>query len=381
MDVIYLDHCATTPPEPEVVDAVTETMRAGWANPSSVHRAGQEARRRLELARAEICALLGCRESELVFTSGGTEAADLAIRGALGARAGGVLVTSRLEHAAVRELAARLADAGTEVVWLPNDDRGLIDLESLETLLEKRGGEVELVSIAWVNNETGVIQPMAEIAALCAAARVPLHSDGTQRVGKLATDVSSLPVDLLGVAAHKFGGPMGTGALYVRRGFRLAPLLVGGPHERERRAGTENLPGIVGFGVAARLARQWLDAGGPDERAPVRDRLERGLLERCAGASVNGAGAPRSWDVTNIAFEGLEAEALLLGLSERGVCASAGAACSSGSTEPSPVLLAMGLPPERVAGSIRFSIGHRTTEQEIDTAIETVAAVVGRMHA
>ncbi|MHC4428780.1 MAG: cysteine desulfurase family protein [Planctomycetota bacterium] len=381
MDVIYLDHCATTPPAPEVVEAVTETLRAGWANPSSIHRAGQEARRRLELARAEICALLGCRESELVFTSGGTEAADLAIRGALGASPGGVLVTSRLEHASVRELAARLEDAGTEVVWLPNDGRGLVDLESLEKLLEKRGGEVGLVSIAWVNNETGVIQPMAEIAALCAAARVPLHSDGTQRVGKLATDVSSLPVDLLGVAAHKFGGPMGVGALYVRKGFRLAPLLVGGPHERGRRAGTENLPGIVGFGVAARLARQWLDAGGPEERAPVRDRLERGLLERCAGASVNGAGAPRSWDVTNIAFEGLEAEGLLLGLSERGVCASAGAACSSGSTEPSPVLLAMGLPPERVAGSLRFSIGRWTTEREIDTAIETVAAVVGRMHA
>lgn len=383
MEPIYLDNAATTRPAEEVVAAVTEALRAGWANPSSIHRAGQAVRRALDLARASVAELIGCEERELVFTSGGTESANLAVRGALGAQPGRrVLVTSRLEHPAVRELAETLAGQGVEVIWLGNDERGLVDVEALRVLLAARAAEVALVSIMWVNNETGVIQPIEAIGRLCREHGVRLHTDAVQRVGKMPVDVRELPgVDLLSFAAHKFHGPKGAGGLYVRRGIRIPAQIVGGTQERSRRAGTENVPAIAGFGVAARLSRAWL-AGDPCDRlAGLRDAFERDVADRAGGVTVNGAGAPRSWDIANLAFAQVESEPVLIVLSERGLCASGGAACSSGSIEPSPVLLAMGLPPALAAGSIRFSLCRETTPAELAAAADFVVDAVERLRA
>ena len=380
MEQIYLDSAATTRPADEVVEAMTAALRQRWANPSSIHRAGQAVRREMELARASVGELLGCQERELVFVSGGTEASSLGIRGALAAQPNRrVLVTSRLEHGAVRELAETLAGQGVEVIWLGNDEQGVVDLDALRRLLAGRGSEVALVSIMWVNNETGVIQPIEEIGGICREHGVRFHSDATQRAGKLPVDVRELPVDLLSFAAHKFHGPKGIGALYVRRGLRLQPQIIGGPQERSRRAGTENVPAIVGFGVAARLAREWLATGERGRLAALRDSFERRLIERLGEVSINGGGAPRSWDISNLAFARREAEPILLMLSERGLCASAGAACASGSLEPSPVLRAMGVPPELAEGSVRFSLCRETTADEIDRAVELVADAVTRL--
>ncbi|MHC5007281.1 MAG: cysteine desulfurase family protein [Planctomycetota bacterium] len=380
MDLIYLDNAATTRPADDVVAAMTETLGADWANPSSVHRPGQAVRRRVELARAEVAELIGCHDRELTFLSGGTEAANLAIRGGLGARPGrSALVTSRLEHSAVRELAQRLEARGTEVIWLANDRRGVVDVEDLRRVLETRADEIGVVSVMWVNNETGVIQPVEAIGELCRELDVWFHTDATQHVGKMPVDVPGLPVDLMGFAAHKFHGPKGIGALYIRRGVRLEPQMIGGAQEGHRRGGTENVAGIVGFAVAARLAREWMETGGPGRLAALRDSFEKRILDAFEQAEVNSAGAPRAADTSNIAFAGLEAEPLLLMLSERGLCASAGAACSSGSLDPSRVLLAMGIPPRLAHGSIRFSLSRETTEREIDRAVEIVTDVVTRL--
>ncbi|MHC4415359.1 MAG: cysteine desulfurase family protein [Planctomycetota bacterium] len=382
MDFIYLDNDATTKPAEEVVAAMTESLVKGWANPSSVHRAGQAVRHQVELARASVCELINCRDRELVFTAGGTEAVNLAVRGSLGADpAGKALVTSRLEHSAVRKLAETLEASGTEVIWLAHDERGLVDLNAFGRLLAEQATELALVSIMWVNNETGVLQPVEEIGRLCREHGVRFHTDATQHVGKMLTDVSVLPIDLLGFSAHKFYGPKGVGGLYIRRGVRIQPQVVGGAQERDRRGGTENVPGIIGLGVAARLAREWLATDELDRLAGLRDSFERRILERAAEAVVNGVGTPRAWHTSNIAFARLEAEAILLMLSERGVCASAGAACSSGSLDPSPVLLAMGVPPELAHGSVRFSLSRTTTDAEIDRALEIIVDVVARLRA
>ena len=378
---IYLDNNATTRPADEVVEAMTRALREEWANPSSVHRPGQSVRRQVELARTSVAELVGCLDRELVFTSGGTESANLAIRGALGAQpTRRVLVTSRLEHSAVRELAVDLESQGAEVIWLGNDELGIVDVDALRTLLRDRAAEVGLVSIMWVNNETGVMQPVERIGALCREFGVRFHTDATQYVGKLPMDVSGLPIDLLGFAAHKFHGPKGIGALYVRRGLRIQAQIVGGPHERQRRGGTENAAGIVGFGVAADLSRRWLASAAPAAARALHDAFEGELVDRL-GVSVNGGAAPRMWDTSNVAFAGLEAEPILLMLSERGVCASAGAACSSGSLEPSAVLRAMGLPEAITNGSIRFSISRETTQSEVDRAVDIIIEVIDRLRA
>lgn len=382
MRTIYLDHNATTKPAEEVVTAMTQALREGWANPSSMHRPGQAVRRQVELARESVCDLIGCRDRELVFTSGGTEAANLAISGSLAAHSNrNVLVTSRLEHSTVREPAETLERRGADVVWLANDGNGIIDLDALRRLLAPRADEIALVSIMWANNETGIIQPIEEIGRLCREHGVRFHTDATQWVGKMPTDVSSMPVDMLSFSAHKFHGPKGIGALYVRSGVRIEPQVIGGPQERERRGGTENVPGIIGLGVAARLAKRWL--AGDDRRrlATHRDSFEQRILGAVDEATVIGGDAPRLWSTSNIAFARLEAEAILLMLSERGVCASAGAACSSGSMEPSTVLLAMGLGEQLVAGSIRFSLSRDTTADEIDRALEVIVAVIGTLRA
>ena len=380
METIYLDSNATTRPAEEVVAAMAEALRAGWANPSSLHRPGQAARRQVELARESVSRLIGCRPGELVFTSGGTESANLAILGSLAARPDrNLLLTSRLEHGTVRQLAGRLAGRGTEVIWLAHDVCGLVDLDSLGRLLATRADRIGLVSIMWVNNETGVIQPVPRIARLCREHGVLFHTDATQYVGKLPVDLSSVAVDLLSFSAHKFHGPQGIGGLYLRQGVRIEPQVIGGPQEQERRGGTENVAGIVGLGAAATLARAWLATGERDRLAGIRDDFERRVRQRVGAVSVNGGSAPRIWDTSNLAFSHLEAEAILLMLSERGVCASAGAACSSGSTEPSAVLEAMGIAPPLVRGSIRFGLDRDTTEPQIDRAVEIIVEVIAKL--
>ena len=380
--VIYLDNNATTQPAPQVVEAMLAMLREDWANPSSIHRAGQRVHQRMELARESIANLIGCKPRDLTFTSGGTEAANLAIMGSLRAQPERkVIVTTRTEHGAVRTFATRLAADGCEVIWLPNDADGMVDLDSLRNTLEKRGKDIALVSVMWTNNETGVIQPIERIAAMCRDASVRFHTDATQWVGKMPTNVSALPIDLMNFASHKFHGPKGVGALYVRPRVKVIPQVVGGSQERSRRGGTENTPGIVGMGVAAELSMKWLAGDGRQGIARLRDRFEAAVLDAIPGAVVNGGDAAlgRGWGTSNIAFPGVEAEAVLLLLSERGVCASGGSACSSGALEPSPILQAMHLPPERTLGSVRFSLSRETTADEIDRAIEIVIDVVRRL--
>lgn len=378
--MIYLDNNATTQPAPEVVHAMLGALRDDWANPSSIHRPGQRVHQRMELARESVAKLIGCSERDLIFTSGGTEAANLAILGSLRAQPDRkVIVTSRIEHGAVRTFSTRCAAEGCEVIWLPNDSDGVVDVNALAELLAKRANEIAIVSIMWTNNETGVIQPIEKIGRMCRDAGVRFHTDATQWVGKMPTNVSTMPIDLMNFASHKFHGPKGIGALYVRPRVRLIPLVVGGSQERSRRGGTENTPGIIGMGVAAELAMKWLTSDGLQRIARLRDRFERAVLEAIPGSVVNSGGAQRGWGTSNIAFPGVEAEAVLLLLSERGVCASGGSACSSGALEPSPILQAMHLPPERTLGSIRFSLSRETTDAEIDEAIEIVIDVVRRL--
>ena len=400
MPWIYLDNNATTQPAPEVLAAMREMHEQYWANPSSVHRFGQMARQRIELARAAVAGLIHCRDRELIFTSGGTEANNLAMWGVLGGVQAGassdrprrVLLTTKVEHSAVRQPAEQWARSGVEVSYLPVDRSGRVDPAALAEALDRCSpAAAVLVSVQWANNETGVIQPIAELAEVCrrflrAAAvesllrkRLWLHVDATQAVGKIPVNVVEIPVDLLTLSAHKFHGPKGAGALYVRSGLTISPLLRGGPQERERRGGTENTAGIVGMGVAAELAAAFMvDFPAVARGAALRDRFERGILKAVPDALVNGT-EPRLWNTSNIAFPHLEAEAILLGLSERGVCASAGAACSSGSLDPSPVLLAMGVSEAAAHGSLRFSLSRFTTEAEIDEALRIVPEVVARL--
>ncbi|MEM1107740.1 MAG: cysteine desulfurase family protein [Planctomycetota bacterium] len=400
MDVIYLDNNATTRPLPGVTEAVAEAHEELWANPSSVHRFGQAVRQRMELARASTAKLIGARPRELVLASGGTEANNLAIWGTLGEDfSAATFITTKTEHAAVRELAENVEKRGGRVVWLPILEGGRVDLGALAELLDEasRESQIVLLSVMWANNETGVVQPIEEIAGAMTEAREAarqagravkfvFHTDATQAVGKLPVDVKfsgGACVDLLTFAAHKFHGPKGVGALWLRRGVRVRPQQLGGPQETERRGGTENVPGVIGMGVAAEAAAEFVNNN--EEIAwlrGLRDRLEERVkagLPEGVDLSVNSGGEERLWNTTNLGFRGLEAEAILLGLSERGVCASAGAACSSGSLEPSPVLRAMGVEEAVAHGSIRLSLSRFTTEAEIDRAAEVVAEVVGRL--
>ncbi|MFN0131007.1 MAG: cysteine desulfurase family protein [Phycisphaerales bacterium] len=390
--MIDLDHNATTRPSPAVIHAVTSALADHWHNPSSVHRAGQSARRQVELARAAIADLVAADPKEIVFTSSGTEAIDLAIRGSLAAfphaDAPPVVVSTAIEHAAVRDLLADLAKRGQiELRLVPVSREGIIDLAALAPLLDR----ASLCSIQWANNETGAIQPVAEIARLCQDRGIICHSDATQWIGKepvlptpsLRPSVPSSLPDLLSFAPHKFHGPKGVGVLRIRRGISLRPTLLGS-QELGRRGGTENVPGIVGAGVAAREALAFLaDPSLRDRQASLRDRFESLILTARPDAVINGPREPRRrlWNTSNIGFPRLQAEALLLMLSERGVCASAGAACSSGSLEPSPVLLAMAIPPEIALGSLRFSIGRDTTAAETDAAAAIVIDCVTRLAA
>ncbi len=377
MDVVYLDNNATTKPDAAVVQAMREMLELWYGNPSSVHRFGQRARQAVDEARGKVAELIGSDEGELVFTSGGTESINTAVRGLLAVRGTRRrIVTSTVEHSATRELCQQLGREGAEVVEVPVDGGGMLDMDALREAVTE---QTSLVSIMWANNETGVVFPVEKIAEVCRGARVPFHCDGTQAIGKVEVDVKAAGVDVMSFAAHKFHGPKGVGALYVRRGVRVRPWLIGGPQEMQRRGGTENVPGIVGMGKAAELARAALPE--MTRVGMLRDRLERGILERIADARVNGRTDVRLANTTNVGFSQLEAEAILLLLSEQGICASAGAACSSGSLEPSHVLRAMKVEEKVAHGAVRFSLSRFTTEAEIERTLEVLPKVIGRVRA
>jgi len=376
-DLTYLDNNATTRPAPEAVEAMLPYLGEWYGNPSSVHRFGQRARQAIDEARGRIAALVGSAESELLFTAGGTESINTALRGLLALRAPRQrIITTTVEHSATRELCRQLAREGATITELPVDSAGALDLDQLRAALGT-GDDVALATIMWANNETGVLFPVADIAAICKAARVPFHCDGTQAVGKVPVDVKAAGIDAMSFAAHKFHGAKGAGALYLRRGLRARPLIIGGPQEQGRRGGTENVAGIVAMGRAAELAAAALPQ--MSRVAAQRDRLEREILARIDDARVNGRTDQRLPNTTNIGFSRLEAEAILILLSERGVCASAGAACSSGSLEPSHVLKAMNVDARLAHGAIRFSLSRYTTDAEIDRALEVLPAIIARL--
>jgi cysteine desulfurase len=379
--MIYLDNNATTAVAPAVLAAMLPYFCDQYANPSSVHRFGQEARQAVEHARHQVSALLHCQPREIIFTSGGTESDNAAILGVLAAQpAKKTIVTSVVEHSAVRQPLEHLAKTGYRIIKIPVSPAGRLDLAALAAALADP--DAALASIMWANNETGVIFDIPAIADLARAHRVPLHVDAVQAAGKIPIDLAALAgVELLSVSAHKFYGPKGAGALFVRRNARWLPLIRGGPQERDRRGGTENVPAIVGLGAAAEMAAGAIASGAQASIAALRDRLEAGILQSIPDAHVIGDPASRLANTTNIGFAGLEAEAILLLLSEREICASAGAACSSGSLEPSPVLLAMGIP-ERIAhGAIRFSLSGHTTQDEIDQTLAAMPPLIARLRA
>ena len=378
MTRIYLDHNATTPPHPSVVDRMAAALRDQFGNPSSVHHFGQMAKASLDEARSAVAALLGADPSEIVFTSGGTESDNFAIRGvaeALAVTNRRHLIATGIEHEAVLNTLKALARRGWDVTLLPVDESGIVSPDALREALTD---QTALVSVMHANNEIGTVQPIAELARLAKARGAAFHTDAVQSAGKIPVDVKALGVDLLSLSAHKFYGPKGAGALWVRRGLRLLPPITGGKQERSRRAGTENVAGIVGLGVAAQLARAKMseEAG---RLAPLRDRLEEGVLAAVPGTAVNGARSPRVPNTTNISFDRVEAESLLIALDLAGIAVSTGSACSSGTLEPSHVLKAMGLSVHRTQNSIRFSLGAANTDADVDRVIAVLPGIVDKL--
>jgi len=371
---VYLDNNATTPVLPEVLEAMRPYFGERFGNASSIHHHGQETRAAVERARESVADLLGCRPAEVVFTSGGTEADNLAIFGL--ARSGDHVITSIIEHHAVLNSCKHLAEKGIEVTSLPVDGRGLVDPGDLRSALRPN---TKLVTIMFANNETGVIQPVEEIGKICAEAEVYFHTDAVQAAAKVPIRVKEIGCDLLSISGHKIHAPQGVGALYVRKGTTLIPMLYGGSHERSRRAGTENVPGIVGLGKAAELAIRGFENGETARIATARDRLENSVLQNVEAAGVNGEGAPRVPNTSNIYFDYIEGEALIIALDLKGLAVSTGAACSSGAIEPSHVLTAMGLRPDRARASIRFSLGKQNTAEDVEFAVELVPASVARL--
>ncbi len=374
MSRVYLDNNATTPVLPEVFEAMRPYFGERFGNASSIHHHGQQTRAAVEDAREAVADLLGCTASEVVFTSGGTESDNLAIAGWVAA--GEHVITSGMEHHAVLHACKHLEKIGCEVTVLPVDGRGLIDPDDVRRALRPN---TKLISVMMANNETGVLQPLEQVGKIAAEAHILFHTDAVQAAAKVPVDVRRIGCDALSISGHKIHGPQGVGALYVKKGTRIQPLFHGGRHERSRRAGTENVPGIVGLGKAAQLAKEWLDHGDDRRMAAMRDRLEQGILAKVDEAGVNGAGAARVPNTTNIHFDHIEGESLVIALDLKGLAVSTGAACSSGAIEPSHVLIAMGLRPEQARASIRFSLGKRTTEDEIDFALALVPETVGRL--
>ena len=387
-----MDANATTPVLPEVQRAMEPFWQEQFGNASSIHQRGQHARAAVDHARESVARLLGCRAAEVVFTSGGTESDNMALFGVMGnaLAPGDHLIVSSVEHHAVLHAAQELAERGVQVTFLPCTPQGVVEVSALEAALRPKTGpqpHTRLVSVMLANNETGVLQPVRELADAAHAAGALFHTDAIQAAGKLPLDVKQMGCDLLSLSGHKMYAPQGTGALFVRRNVRLKSMFFGGMHERGRRPGTENVAGIVGLGCAAELARAWLDASGPDSPAglaALRDRLEQGILAAVEEAGVNGGRTngepvPRVVNTSNLFFDRVEAEALVIALDLKGLAISGGSACQSGATEPSHVLRAMGLSEARARASVRFSLTRLTTADEVDAALQIVPAAVARL--
>src|SRR4029453_8828270 len=375
---VYFDYNATTPVSPDVLDAVVAMTRDQFGNPSSVHHFGQRAKAALDEARAAVAALINAEPSEVVYTSGGTESDNFAIRGvaeALEPTGRKHLIASAIEHEAVLNTLKALGRRGWQTTLLPVDRTGIVDPERLRAVISN---ETALVSVMHANNEIGTIQPVAQLAAIAHEHGALVHTDAVQSVGKIPVDVRSMSIDLLSLSAHKFNGPKGAGALWIKRGTRMQPILTGGKHEGSRRAGTENAPALVGMGVAARLAQAKLDAEGM-RVGRLRDRLEEEILRTVPGTMVNGTRSPRVPNTTNISFERVEAESLLIALDLDGIAVSTGSACSSGTLEPSHVLRAMGFSAHRTQNSLRFSLGLFSTEEEVDRVVAVLPGIVEKL--
>src|SRR5471030_1280849 len=375
---VYFDYNATTPLAPTVTDAVTRAMRDVFGNASSIHHFGQQAKATMDEARSAVAALLNADPSEIVFTGGGTESDNLAIRGAADALEPGGrkhLIASAIEHEAVLNTLKALTRRGWRATLLPVDATGVLDPERLRDAITD---DTAIVSVMHANNEIGTIQPIAALAAIAHEHGALMHSDAVQSAGKVPVDVRALGVDLLSLSAHKFNGPKGAGVLWIKRGTRMQPTVTGGKHERNRRAGTENVAAIAGLGVAATLAAGKMSAEAV-RVAALRDRLEAGILREVPGTSVNGARDSRVPNTTNISFERVEAESLLIALDLEGIAVSTGSACSSGTLEPSHVLKAMGLPSHRTQNSLRFSLGMFSTEDEVDRVVEVLPRLVEKL--
>ncbi len=376
--ITYLDNNATTRPDPRVVSAMVTLLSEKWGNPSSAHHFGSQVAGQIEAARTDVAALIGARDSEIVFTSGGTEADNTALRGILAARPSRRhVIISTVEHHAIFEPCELFEREGVEVTRVGVDGEGRLNLDQLASSIRE---DTALVSMMLANNETGVIFPLRQVCELAHPRGVLVHTDAVNALGKLPVNVEELGVDLLSLSAHKIHGPKGTGALYVRRGTPFRPLMIGGPQERHRRGGTLNAPGIIGLGTACAILRE-LGTKVHEQLAALRDELETQLKSRFDNLHICGAGAPRLPNTTCACFAGLSAEAILLSLSEAGICVSSGAACSSGSLEPSHVLVAMGIPPQVAQGQIRFSLGRFNTRDDLGRLLEVLPGILAKVGA
>jgi cysteine desulfurase len=377
MNRVYLDYAATTPTDPRVVGAMRPYFTELYGNPSSLHAFGQEAKSAVEKARAQLAGLLGCKTEEIVFTSGGTEADNQALEGVAFAneKKGNHIIVSKIEHHAVTECCEFLKKRGFEITYLPVDKNGLVDPDEVEKAITPK---TILVSVMHANNEIGTIEPIAEISKRVKAKGIVFHSDAVQTVGHLPTKVDELGVDLLSLSAHKLYGPKGVGALYIRKGTRVIPFLHGGAQENNRRASTENVSGIVGLGAAAEIAGREM-AEEARRLLPLRDKLIKGLLGKIPEVQLNGHPTERLPNNVNVSVHFIEGESMLLNLDMLGIAASSGSACTSGSLEPSHVLLAIGLPHEIAHGSLRFTFGKNTTEAEIDYVLDNLPQIVDKL--
>jgi len=376
---IYLDHAATTPTRPEVVESMLPYFADAFGNPSSIYSYGQEARGAVEEARAKVAELIGARSEEIIFTSGGTEADNYTLKGVAYANEhkGNHIITTSIEHNAVLEVCRFLGSRGFKITYLPVDEYGLVDPDDVKRAIT---GKTILVSIMHANNEVGTIEPVEEIGKIAREAGVYFHTDAVQTVGHIPVNVDELKVDLLAVSAHKFYGPKGVGVLYVRKGTRLVSFMHGGGQEKKCRAGTENVPAIVGLGKAVEFAGREMDKEA-ERQAYLRDKLIKGLVKKIDHIRLNGHPTKRLPNNVNVIVDFVEGESLLLSLDSEGICASTGSACGMASPEPSHVLLALGVPPEQAHGSLRFTLGRENTETDVERVLEVLPGIVARLRA